>query len=108
MAFSIPNAIKFKNNQPKALLKELAAKYIDPNIHLRKKSGFGIPINHWLRKELKPLISEYLSDERLKEHGFFNEVYVARVVTEHLSGSHDHRHKIWCLLSFQIWFQNHG
>jgi len=108
LAFRIPNAIKFKNNQPKALLKELAAKYIDPNIHLRKKSGFGIPINHWLRKELKPLISEYLSDERLKEHGFFNEVYVARVVTEHLSGSHDHRHKIWCLLSFQIWFQNHG
>ncbi len=108
LAFSIPNAIKFKNNQPKAILKELAVKYMDPNIHLRKKSGFGIPINHWLRKELKPLISEYLSEERLKEHGLFNAVYVTKVVTEHLSGSHDHRHKIWCLLSFQIWFENQG
>jgi asparagine synthase (glutamine-hydrolysing) len=108
LAFSIPNSVKFNENQPKALLKELAKKYIDPKIHERKKAGFGIPINHWLRKELKPLLSEYLSTGSLKKHGLFNESFVDTVVKEHLSGSIDHRHKLWCLLSFQIWFENHG
>ena len=108
LAFSIPNSIKFKDNQPKALLKELAMKYIDPNIYMRKKAGFGIPINHWLRKELKPLISEYLSSEKLKKHGIFNQTFVRTIITEHLAATHDHRHKLWCLLSFQIWFENHG
>ena len=66
LAYSIPNSIKFKGNQPKALLKELAMKYIDTNIHKRKKAGFGIPINHWLRNELKPLISESIGTMNAK------------------------------------------
>jgi asparagine synthase (glutamine-hydrolysing) len=108
LAFCIPNSVKFRGSQPKALLKELAKMYIDPKIHQRKKVGFGIPINHWLRKELKPLLSEYLSSGNLKKHDLFNEKFVNNVVNEHISGSEDHRHKLWCLLSFQIWFENHG
>ena len=108
LAFSIPNSVKFNENQPKALLKELAIKYIDPKIHERKKAGFGIPINHWLRKELKPMLLENLSVDSLKKHDLFNAEFVDTVVNEHLSGAKDHRHRLWCLLSFQLWFEKHG
>ena len=108
LVFSIPNSIKFRGNQPKAVLKELAKRYIDPEIHKRRKSGFGIPINHWLKKELRPLLDQYLSTENLKKHNLFNQEFVHRVVKDHMTGSADNRHKLWCLLSFQIWFENNA
>ena len=108
LVFSIPNSIKFRGNQPKAVLKELAKRYIDPEIHKRRKSGFGIPINHWLKKELRPMLDQYLSTENLKKHNLFNQEFVDRVVKDHVSGSVDNRHKLWCLLSFQIWFENNA
>lgn len=108
LVFSIPNSLKFRGNQPKAILKELAKRHIDPDIHKRKKTGFGIPINHWLRNELKPLLDHYLSPESLKRHNLFHIDFVQKVVDDHVSGSIDNRHKLWCLLSFQIWFENNG
>lgn len=105
LSFQIPNSIKFKNYNAKALLKELAKKYVDVNIEKRPKSGFGIPINHWLRNELKPLLYEYLSSEQLAKHGLFQENCVRRLMDEHMTGKADNRHQLWCLLSFQIWYE---
>jgi len=107
-AFQIPNKLKFRNGSPKSILKELAKKYVAPDIESRKKSGFGIPINHWLKDELKPLLLDTLSESNLKKHGFFNQKMIDHTIKEHLNGQKDNRHKLWCLLSFQIWYDKYG
>jgi asparagine synthase (glutamine-hydrolysing) len=107
-AFQIPNKLKFRNGNPKSILKELAKKYVDPDIESRKKIGFGIPINHWLKDELRPLLMDTLAESNLKKHGLFNQQFVDKTIKDHVSGSLDNRHKLWCLLSFQIWYDKYG
>jgi asparagine synthase (glutamine-hydrolysing) len=57
-----------------------------------------------MRDELRPLVSECLSEERLKRQGIFNSRFVAQLLEEHLSGRADHRKALWTLLSFQLWY----
>jgi asparagine synthase (glutamine-hydrolysing) len=106
LAFNIPSSLKLKNGEPKYILKQLAKKHIDVDILKRKKQGFGIPIKHWLKNELKDLVQDVLSEEAVKKRGFFNSNYVARIIQEHNSSKFDHTHKIWSLLCLEIWCRN--
>ncbi len=107
-AFSIPNELKFQNFSPKAILKELARKHVAKDIDSRKKSGFGIPINHWFKAELKELLTDQLSESNLGRHGLFDNQFVQTTIHDHLTGKKDNRHKLWCLLSFQIWYDQNA
>lgn len=107
-AFQIPNHIKFKNNEPKHILKHLAVKHIDKDMFKRQKSGFSIPLKTWLRNELKELLQDTLSADSLRKSGVFNPEQVQRLVTEHVSGTSNHEHRLWALLCFESWYQRHN
>lgn len=102
-AFRLPNDVKFKGDSAKYLLKKLAEKYIAPDITTRKKSGFSIPVGQWMKKELKPLVTDMLSNDRIAKAGIFNPAKVQQLLTAHLDGSADHTHRIWSLLCFELW-----
>ncbi|MBN2408564.1 MAG: asparagine synthase (glutamine-hydrolyzing) [Candidatus Aminicenantes bacterium] len=76
------------------------------NIH-RPKEGFSIPIKHWLRRELRELMLDHLSERRIREAGFFNPGAVQRMVSAHLSGRKNFSHQLWALLVFEIWKENY-
>jgi hypothetical protein len=65
--------------------------------------GFGIPLDQWLRNELKAPLLDYLSPARLKREGRFDADIVARTVKEHFNGSGSHHHRLWALLMWQMW-----
>ena len=69
----------------------------------RPKMGFGVPIDHWLRFELKDLLLDYLSAERLKKEGLFNTNFVDKKIKEHLSGQVNHQYRLWPLLMWEMW-----
>jgi asparagine synthase (glutamine-hydrolysing) len=71
----------------------------------RPKMGFGIPIETWLSGELKSLVQEHLSAERLNEHGLFNVKEVEGIVNDYFNGRKEKHLKIWYLLMFQMWYQ---
>ena len=110
IAFRLPNEYKINNGEAKYILKTLAKKHIDQDIFNRKKQGFGIPVKHWLKHELKNLVDENLSVEQVKKRGFFNPEYVSKILKEHNSNAVNHTHKIWSLLWLELWckkFLNH-
>jgi len=100
---ALPEFYKYRNGTGKYLLKKLLAKYLPAELFERPKMGFGIPIERWLRVELKDLLLEYLSTERLKREGFFNADLVEKKVREHLSGRTNHQYRLWSLLMWQMW-----
>jgi asparagine synthase (glutamine-hydrolysing) len=65
--------------------------------------GFGVPIDRWLRFELKDLLLDYLSAERLKREGLFNASFVEKKIKEHLSGQVNHQYRLWTLLMWEMW-----
>ena len=95
--------LKYRNGTGKYLLKRLLEKYVPPELFERPKMGFGVPIDQWLRTELKELLLDYLSPERLKKEGLFNQILVENRVKEHLSGRIDHHYRLWSLLMWEMW-----
>jgi asparagine synthase (glutamine-hydrolysing) len=69
----------------------------------RKKEGFSIPMKHWLKNELRPMMQEVLSPARIKREGFFNPSYIESLKTEHLNGNANHSHQLWSLMVFEMW-----
>jgi len=102
-AAGLPSDLKLKGLETKYLLKRCMAAKLPRAILKRKKEGFSIPMKNWLKHELRPLMQDLLSPERIKNGGFFNPSYVQRLITNHLSGVANHSHQLWSLMVFEIW-----
>ena len=69
----------------------------------RKKKGFGVPVGRWFTNELKDFVMEMLLDETSLKRGLFSEEFIRRLLAEHQENKRDHTHRIWSLLSFEMW-----
>jgi len=102
-AARLPSHLKLNGFKTKYLLKQCMAKKLPAATLNRKKEGFSIPIKNWLRQELRPLMHDVLSPERIKREGLFNASYVEKLKAEHLNGNANHSHQLWSLMIFEIW-----
>jgi len=100
---SLPENLKYRNGTGKYILKKLLAKYVPGELFERPKMGFGVPIGHWFHNELKDLLLDYLSSERLKKEGLFDHVIVEKKIKEHLSGRVNRQYQLWALLMWEMW-----
>ncbi len=110
-AAQLPESMKLRGSQRKYLLKQVARRLLPAEIIDRKKQGFPIPIERWLRKEARPMMQDLLSTETLERRGLFNVAFVERLIREHVSGFTDHSTKLWGLMSVEMWtrkFIDHG
>jgi len=97
----VPLDIKYKNNQGKYLLRQVLYKYLPKEMVDKPKSGFQIPLNEWLRGELKPLVLKYLDDSRLDE-SIFNIEEITQLKKRFFAGV-DIGTTIWFILMYQMW-----
>ncbi|RLA74315.1 MAG: asparagine synthase (glutamine-hydrolyzing) [Epsilonproteobacteria bacterium] len=97
----LPSDMKIKNGDKKWLLKEITHKYLPKDIMDRPKMGFAIPVDKWLKNELKDYVEEYVSDkydtvldgkelEKIKKLFFLGRV---------------NYNVIWNVLIFQMWYK---
>jgi asparagine synthase (glutamine-hydrolysing) len=103
-AAQLPNKYKYHDGEKKYIVKQIVYKYIPKALMERKKMGFGIPVEKWLNNELKELVQEYLSENKLNEHKLFKTDYVRKLTTNFFNGRTDLYLKIWYLLTFQMWY----
>ncbi len=103
-AASIPGDLKLKGRRLKHVLRRVAARHVPRELIERPKQGFGFPIGHWLRTELRGFTRTLLLDEsRFVANGLFDGAYVRQLVDEHQSGRADHNFRLWILLNLEIW-----
>jgi asparagine synthase (glutamine-hydrolysing) len=103
LAARIPMRLKLRGLTTKYVLKRAVADVLPREILARPKKGFGIPIGHWFRGELRPLLREVCGADAIRRGGLFRPQAVARLLDEHESGRRDHRKKLYTLLAFQLW-----
>jgi asparagine synthase (glutamine-hydrolysing) len=103
-AATVPGDYKMQGLKTKVILKQAMEELLPDEILYRGKEGFSIPIKNWLKKELKPLMMDTLAPEKLKREGFFNPVYVQKLIKQHLSGLQNHSHRLWALIIFGRWY----
>ena len=105
---TIPPNLKLKRFRRKYLLREIAKKYLPPEIIGLPKQGFGSPINTWLRGELKGFSNHLLRDTSLLvQHGLFNQQYINSLLDGHASEKINDGNRIWSLVNMEIWYRMH-
>lgn len=106
-AAQLPPSLRLHHLEGKYLLKRMISSKLPYETLHRPKLGFNIPYKLWLRRELRPLLLDALAPSRLQQQGLFQPRYVQRLLHEHLEGIHDHAHKLWQLLMFQLWAERY-
>jgi asparagine synthase (glutamine-hydrolysing) len=102
-AARIPDRFKQHGRTSKWVLKKAMEPYLPHDVIYRPKTGFGAPLRRWLRNELKPLLAEVLSLERLKRRGLFNPVAVQQLISANQRGSVDAAYTLLSLVSIEAW-----
>jgi len=102
-AASLPPDYRLRGLTTKSLLKR-ALKGLLPNETLtRRKMGFGVPISHWFRGDLKGFLSDTILSDQARGRGYFTPGVVRRLVDEHASGRRDYAPQLWTLLMLELW-----
>src|SRR5207245_5711610 len=83
------------------ILKRALADALPPETLARPKKGFGIPLGHWFRGALRPLVREVCGADAIRRGGLFRPEAVERLLSEHESQRRDHRTQLYTLLAFQ-------
>jgi asparagine synthase (glutamine-hydrolysing) len=103
----LPSKFKINGNIQKYILKKTLGENLPQDILTKPKHGFEIPIEQWLKGELKELILLYLSKENIFKHNLFNineiNKSIARLNSFRPSDSAIH---LWNLIVFQYWYIN--
>ena len=100
---SIPQDLKLNGRVGKYILKKASTKLLPDEIIWRKKAGFGAPIGAWIKRDLKEMIKDLLSEKAVKERGYFNYSAVKQMLEDHYSGKTYNALQIWQLLTLEIW-----
>lgn len=103
-AFSIHGDSKIKNGVSKYFLKKLAEKYYPKKFVYRKKRGFGVPMDKWIRSELK----ELFYDVCLEDTNFFNREYVNNLLELHIKEKENNSFKLLRIFSINYILGKHN
>jgi asparagine synthase (glutamine-hydrolysing) len=99
----VPARYKQRGAVGKAVFKLAMEPYLPRQVIYRPKTGFGAPLRRWLRKELRPLVEETLSESVLKRRGIFDPAAVQRLRRDDLAGRVDGTYTIFALMTLELW-----
>jgi len=102
-AAQIPDEFKQRANHSKWVFKKAMEPFLPKNVIYRPKTGFGAPLRRWMRMELKELLSDTLSAERLKRRGLFEPTAVLRLIEANNEGRLDASYTLLSLLCIELW-----
>ena len=102
-ASRIPSGLKQRGSTGKWILKKAMEPFLPHDIIYRPKTGFGAPLRHWMRKELRPLLGDLLSIAALKRRGLFDPMAVQRLIVANDAGKVDASYTLLSLLCMEIW-----
>ena len=104
---SIPAHLKIRRLRQKHLLKEVAARWLPPEVINHRKQGFEAPMGRWLRGPLKAMMQQALAPDVVSHTGIFDPAEVERLKREHLSGARKHSKILFSLLMFHLWHKRY-
>lgn len=97
---------KYNIGSGKIILKQILEKYLPKDLIYRKKAGFGIPLDQWLRLDLKNWASDLINSD-IKNLDFLNNSFYKNLWNDQLKGMNNSL-SLWPYLIFINWCKKHG
>jgi asparagine synthase (glutamine-hydrolysing) len=107
-ACRLPLAMKVRAGRGKWLLRQVLYRHVPAALVDRPKTGFGVPIDAWLRGPLRSFAGDLLNPGRLTAQGLLDADVVSRTFDAHLHGLRNAGPWLWNVMMFQAWFDRWG
>jgi asparagine synthase (glutamine-hydrolysing) len=102
-ALNLAPKMKVDGSQTKVILRRAMADLLPREVLDKPKEGFSIPLKHWLRQDLRPLMMDLLAPDTLHRRGYFRPSCVGKWIEEHEARRANHSHRLWALMVFELW-----
>jgi asparagine synthase (glutamine-hydrolysing) len=102
-AARIPARLKVSGKVSKYILKQAIAPYLPPAVMTKPKQGFSIPLDTWLRGDLRDDVLDTVRGGN--REGIFDSAAVTRIVDEFYRGDARRNHQVWSLYALEKWHQ---
>jgi asparagine synthase (glutamine-hydrolysing) len=107
LAARIPSQWKIRGGQTKWILKQAAKGSLPESILHRKKQGFEIPIDDWLRGPLRPMFESAVLDRGARVAELIDQDVANRIYRSHLAGTGRQGNTLWSLLVLARWAERY-
>ena len=107
-AIQLPPRLKIRGLTLKRALKHALRDDLPEEILRRRKHGFGVPLDRWLRDDLSGYVSHMLGapDARIRRH--LSGDAVDSLLAEHAAGARQRGGALWTLLTLEVFLRREG
>lgn len=104
LAVTLPTKYRIDGNVTKVALRAAALRQLPERTAHKKKLGFPVPLNDWLRQDtyyerVKAAFSGEIADR------FFNVKAILQLLEDHKQGKSHNMKKIWTIYTFILWYE---
>ena len=103
LAARIPSRLKLRNGISKYILKKVVAPLLPREVLTKRKQGFSVPLEAWLRTVLRDDVLDTLRGGN--RHGYFDRRAMDEMTDAFFRGDNSRNHQIWSLYAFELWYQ---
>lgn len=107
-ALNLDESLKIQNGVSKYLLKEVLYDFVPAHFFQRPKWGFSIPLEKWLKSDLKYLIDIYLCNDMIKKHSIVNTEYIDNLKKQYFNGKDYLYNRIWQMIVLHKFMNEHS
>ena len=107
-ALRLPPRFKVRGLSLKRVLKEAMHDVLPSDLLHRRKRGFGVPLDRWLRTDLRTYAEGMLSGRSTRVGELVDGSAVRSIVAEHMCARANHGHGIWTLLTLEVFLRQEG
>lgn len=101
-AAALPANFKVRRFTTKYLAKKALARRVPAAILKRRKAGFPVPYESWLRNELRGWTHDVLLDRTAVNRGYFDATAIRKLLAENTGTAVDSK-RVFSLLALELW-----
>ncbi|HEU4859785.1 MAG TPA: asparagine synthase (glutamine-hydrolyzing) [Chitinophagaceae bacterium] len=104
LIYSIPASLRTSQPGLKYLFIDSIRDWLPQEIIDGPKKGFTLPLDRWLRQQLREKVDFFLNPKYLAEQGIFQQDVYKKIASPFYNNIHDEEWQLWEFLMFQMWY----
>ncbi|MEO5990757.1 MAG: asparagine synthase (glutamine-hydrolyzing) [Ferruginibacter sp.] len=104
-ARTLPINYRYQPGRRKRILRDILKEYIPEEVFDQPKKGFSVPLDKWIREDLRDDIVEELNEKFLKKVPNLDVNKFQFELNSHLEGGQDHSFNVWKLYILSKWYK---
>jgi asparagine synthase (glutamine-hydrolysing) len=103
IASNVSPRLKLQGKRLKHIFREAMRGVLPDEVLRQRKAGFGAPADYWLAYDLREMVDDLLSPQKVADRGLFRPAAVQQLVQQQRSGRYDWSMQLWQLLTLELW-----